>query len=117
MKKNRKIILILLLIALLLINSIVFASGIIDTEEYKPTAPGVEDTKKVIGMAGKTLGAIRNAGVVISVIILSVIGLKYMLCSVDEKASYKETLVPWVVGCLLLAMSSTIPSIIYDVFN
>ena len=40
-----------------------------------------------------------------------------MMCSVDEKANYKENMVPYVVGCLLLAMSSTIPSIIYDVLN
>lgn len=117
MKKNKKIILILLLIALLLINSIVLASEVVNPENYKPSTLERTEAGRTLGMAEKMLAAIRNVGVVISVIILSIIGLKYMMCSVDEKANYKENMIPYVVGCLLLAMSSTIPSIIYDVLN
>lgn len=115
MKKNKKIVLILLSIMVLLTNSIVFAT--IDTEYYKPNELTKEETNKVLNMAGKILATIRNVGVIISVIVLSIIGLKYMLCSVDEKANYKENMIPYVVGCFLLAMSTTIPSIIYSVLN
>lgn len=117
MKKNIKIILILLLIIVALINNTVFAKDVIDPKGYTPGSLNKKDASKVITIAGKILAVVRNIGIIISVIVLSIIGLKYMMCSVDEKANYKENMTPYVVGCLLLAMSTTIPSIIYDVLN
>lgn len=116
MRKNIKIVLILLSIIIVLINSTVLATTI-DTEKYNPGHIDRNEGKRITSMAGKVLGTIRNVGVVISVIIISIIGLKYMLCSLEEKANYKENMIPYVVGCFLLALATTIPSIIYDVLN
>ena len=67
------------------------------------------------------LGYIRNIGVAVSVISLMLVGLKYMLGSVEEKANYKETLIPIVIGSILIATVTTLPYIIYqftiDIFN
>ena len=37
-----------------------------------------------------------------SVVALMIIGVKYMLGSVEEKAEYKKTMRPYVIGALML---------------
>ena len=63
--------------------------------------------------ASEILGLIQNVGAVISVVMLMIIGIKYMLGSIEEKAEYKETLKPYLIGALLLFSGTTIPQIIY----
>lgn len=63
---------------------------------------------------GPVLKIIRNAGVIISVLTLSVIALKIMFSSVEGKADYKQKLLPWVVGAFMVFSMTTIPSLVYD---
>ncbi len=58
--------------------------------------------------------AIRVIGITLSVIILSVIGIKYMMGSIEEKAEYKKTLIPYIIGAFLLFTGSLLPQIIYE---
>ena len=44
---------------------------------------------------------IRNFAIVIGVIMLMVIGVKYMLGSAEEKADYKKSLMPLVIGIFI----------------
>ena len=46
-----------------------------------------------------------------------VIGVKYILGSVEEKASYKETMVPYIIGCILATSGIVIVSYIYNAFH
>lgn len=62
----------------------------------------------------KALGIVQIVGVVGSVIILMVAGIKYMTGSVEEKADYKKALVPYIVGAALLFSSTTIANIVYE---
>lgn len=57
--------------------------------------------------------AVRIVGVIISVIILITIGLKFMFASIEEKAEYKKTLIPYLVGALLLFSGSLLARLIY----
>lgn len=63
---------------------------------------------------GPVLKIIRNAGVIISVLTLSVIALKIMFSSVEGKAEYKQRLLPWVIGAFMVFSMTTIPSLIYE---
>ena len=38
-----------------------------------------------------------------------------MVGSVDEKAQYKKTLVPYVIGCILVFTASTIAGLVYQI--
>ena len=60
------------------------------------------------------VSVVRYVGMIISVITLMVIGIKYMIGSVEERANYKRTIMPWVVGAILVFGITTIPTIIYD---
>lgn len=60
------------------------------------------------------LGYINVIGIIISVITIVIVGIKYMLGSVEEKAEYKKTMMPYLVGCLFIFAISTIVSIIFE---
>lgn len=64
--------------------------------------------------ANGIIGVITTIGVVVSVISLIAIGIKYMLGSVEEKAEYKETLKPYLIGAFLVFTVSLIPQLIYQ---
>ena len=65
-------------------------------------------------MAGKIIGAIQMVGSVIAVLVLVVIGVKYMVGSAEEKAEYKKTMIPYIVGAVLIFAASNVAGIIYD---
>ena len=60
------------------------------------------------------LGIIRAFGIIASVISLAIIGIKIMYGSVEEKANYKQTLIPWAAGAVMLLAMTTIPSLVYN---
>ena len=70
-------------------------------------------SEKLKAKAEKVLGIIQTAGIVISVIMLMVIGMKYILSSVEERADYKQTLMPYLIGAVLVFTGTTIPQLIY----
>lgn len=50
-----------------------------------------------------------------AIIGIAIIGLKYMLGSLEEKAEYKKTMLPYIVGCFMLMGTSIIIGIIKSV--
>lgn len=75
---------------------------------YKSGGAGFQEKVSVI------LAIVRNVGIVASVITLIVIGIRFMLGSVEERAQYKQTLIPWIIGAVLVFSMTTIPSVIYE---
>ena len=55
---------------------------------------------------GETSGFLYNLllaiGIVVAVIVGSILGIKYMMGSVEEKAEYKQTLKPYLIGAIML---------------
>lgn len=76
-----------------------------------------KDSEKFVEKVGVVLGAIRNFSVAIAVIALMVIGVKYILGSAEEKANYKATLVPYVIGAVLAVSGTTLVSFIYNAIH
>ncbi len=58
---------------------------------------------------------IATVGSILSVLILIIIGIKYMAGGVEEKVEYKKTFLPYVIGCLVLFGASTIAGIVQQV--
>lgn len=57
---------------------------------------------------------IQVVGIVIAVIVLLVIGIKYMIGSASEKAEYKKTMIPYIVGALLIFAGTSLVRVIYS---
>ena len=60
------------------------------------------------------MGVVQIAGVVIAVVVLMVLGIKYMMGSAEEKAEYKKTMIPYLVGAILIFAASTIANVVYQ---
>lgn len=106
----------ILLLVICILSSTVFAAvsdPISNPGSWKPD--NVDVGNKVQTITGKILGLVRNIGVSVSVIALMVIGIKYMTGSIEQKAKYKQSMVPYMVGIILLAAGTSIIKIIYDI--
>lgn len=110
-KRNKKIIFSLALIALVIgiLTNNVFADTF-DPDYYNPN-PEIDNGSFLV-KAGVVLGKIQYIGIIIAVVTLVIIGLRYMLCSVAEKAEYKKTMLSFVVGCFLLISISLVIGIV-----
>lgn len=64
-------------------------------------------------LGGKIIGTIQVVGSVVAVAILVVLGIKYMMGSAEEKAEYKKTLIPYIVGAILIFAAANIASMVY----
>lgn len=82
---------------------------------FKPRAINQSDADKAFTMIGKVLGALRNISVIVSVIVLMVIGFKYIIGSVEEKANYKASMWPYIIGCIVAVAGTTLVDYIYKV--
>ena len=112
--KNRKILIfiIMFLIFTISIPTIVLASGPIDNpNSFDPRTNGIT-SPQVVNKANSIVGTITTVGIVISVIALIIIGLKYMMGSVEEKAEYKKTMIPYLVGAILIFGASAITKVV-----
>lgn len=112
--KNKVLKLLAILSIIIIEFSVQIQADNIDTNAYKPVVNPNSNTK-LIGIAGKILGTIQIVGSVMSVLVLVVIGIKYMTSSIEGKAKYKETIMPYIIGCILVFSVSNIASIIYSI--
>ena len=79
---------------------------------------GTQDQQAVVrlkDMGNGFVEIISTNGVIISVIVLIILGIKYMIGSVDERAEYKKTLLPYVIGAGLVFAASSIAQIVYNI--
>lgn len=111
--KKRKIIISIIFIVCVVCNC-VFSYGF-NLNDINPIEPNNAATVKVNSVTSNVLGIIQTIGVILSVLILILIGIKYMLGSVEEKAEYKKTLMPYIIGAFLLFTGTLVPNVIYKI--
>lgn len=84
----------------------------VNPTEYHPS--GLHEDAATIDMANKIIGAFQAIGSIVSVLALVLIGIKYMMGSVEEKAEYKQTMIYYIIGAILVFAISNISAMIYD---
>ena len=82
-----------------------------------PDAGSTEAGNKILAVGGNLMGTIQVVGIVVAVIILMVIGIKYMMGSAEEKAEYKKTMIPYIVGAVLIFAATTLANLAYNFAN
>ena len=68
-------------------------------------------------IGGNVVTIVQVVGIVIAIVILLVIGIKYMIGSAEEKAEYKKTMIPYIVGAAFCFLAPTIANIVYNFFK
>ena len=74
------------------------ATGVIDPGDFKPPALTDDDTEIVTSKAATIVDIIRIIGIIVTVVTLMLIGIKYMTGSLEEKADYKKSMIPYLIG-------------------
>ena len=107
---------VILIIALMLVfafNTYAMASGI-NPEGIADSLTGTESGAQgsVESIGNQIIGIITTVGVVVAVVVLLVLGIKYMMGSASEKAEYKKTMIPYLVGAILIFGASAITKVV-----
>ncbi len=110
MKKMKKLynIVTILMIAMMIISIATSVFALKDPTNMKGT-----DTSAFDNIGKRIIGGIQAIGSIASVAILVVLGLKYMMGSTEEKAEYKKTMIPYIVGAILIFAASNIASMVF----
>lgn len=110
MKKIHKIIFIILLliIAIIFLGTICYGFGIDDLTGDQTGMKNLKSTGNSIVRVALSVGS------VVSVVMLIILGIKYMIGSTEEKAEYKKTLMPYLIGAGLVFAASSIAQMIYE---
>ena len=104
----------ILSIILIVISTISFADYYTPQQfEGKISTTGT-GAAKVKSVGGQIVGMIRVVGTIVAVGMLIVLGIKYMVGSAEERAEYKKTLFPYLVGAVLIFAASSLTQVIYD---
>ena len=104
MKKINILIKILIVMCMLMfiINNISLCSSdkIINPDEYKPE--DLTGGDKMLNIGNTIIGIVQMIGSGVSIIVLIVIGIQYLLGSIEERAEYKEKMMPYIIGAIML---------------
>lgn len=101
-------IVILTIISTLLITSNVLATGL-ETEITPQTSNAAANVQNI---AGKVLNIVQIVGVAVATIMLTILGIRYVSLSPNEKAEYKKGLTIYVIGAVLLFGASMLIGVI-----
>ena len=102
MKKSVKLISTLLMIIMLIgtFSTMCLATQVGDVTFGPGTASNKIDTFQ--NRAQDLVATIRNIAAIVAVVIIAFLGIKYMLGSVEERAEYKKSFIPLIVGILVI---------------
>ena len=119
MKKSVKILSVVLVImmAVLSVSNVVLAAPDLSSD-IKDMANGSGNKPQEVLNLGKSIVTImQTVGIVVAVVVLLILGIKYMMGSAEEKAEYKKTMIPYLVGAVLIFASTTIVNVVYNLAN
>lgn len=114
MKKTttKKIMIILISIVFLFVfcsNSL----AVFTTSYYQPDSLDEATGARTVQRIGNTIiGIIQIIGTITSVAVLTVLGIKYMLGSAEERAEYKKSMTPYLIGAVMVFAITNILGII-----
>ena len=90
---------------------------ITNPDAFDPSKSGSVSRTKFSTKAKSLIGVLQVVGVLVSIVSLMIIGIRYIFGSVEDKANYKETMVPYVIGAILVFAIPNILAIIYDLVS
>lgn len=116
MKKQIKVMTTILMIIAIIatLGNVVFGASIISSLSGDKT--NVSGASNITSLGATIVGILQVVGIIVAVVVLLVLGIKYMMGSAEEKAEYKKTMIPYLVGALLIFAASSIVNVVYNMF-
>ena len=109
---NILICMVAIIIFTLMCNFSIASNPIDNPGGYAPGEIDGTDIEPITDKGAIILNTLTTIGIILSVIVLVILGIKYMLGSVEEKAEYKKTMIPYLVGVFMLAAVTVILRIV-----
>ena len=111
MKKAYKVLSVLVIAVMILaISSNVFAVSI-DSIKSNATLSGGLGTE-LTNAGSQVFTIITSVGMILAVVMMAIMGIKYMMESSEGKAEYKKNMMPYLVGAICVFGASTIAKIV-----
>ena len=101
------------LIMVAMLGTVVFA-GELTPGQLKPINKGTEG---ITNLGQRIMGLVQAVGIVLAVVVLMILGIKYMMGSAEDKAEYKKSMIPYLIGAVLIFAGVNIADIIYNSIN
>ena len=119
MKKAERItkILTIVMVAIMLvtISSNVFAAvEAVDPSTWTGNSATGVKTDELKNWINTIINIVSTVGSGAAIIVLIILGIKYMMGSAEEKAEYKKTLMPYIIGAAFVFGASALVGIIYN---
>lgn len=87
-------------------------------DSWKPSSTNsVSNGDELETVGNKVIGSVKVVGTIMSVITLIIMGIRYALGSLEEKAEYKKTMKPYIIGAVMVFAITNILGIIQDILG
>lgn len=84
--------------------------------DWKPgSISSVSGADKFFDFSNRVIGTIQVFGSISSVVALVLLGIKYVIGSAEEKAEYKQTMKPYLIGAIMVFTMTNILGIIQEI--
>lgn len=110
---NKKMFITILIIFFISMSFTLSSFGYTISQFTPKKSTSVSGTEGIVDFGNVLVTVITTIGVVASVVVLIILGIKYMLGSAEEKAQYKKSMMPYLVGSFVVFSASTIANLIY----
>ena len=115
MKKTILLFVFMLILSLFVGTINAYATGVNDViSAMEGTSNMATDGNGIKTSINNIIGLIQLAGTGISVVVVTMLGIKYILASPSEKADVKKQIVPILIGCVLLFGAVNLVAIVAD---
>ena len=108
MKKTVKMLSVILLVTLIAMFSFGVISNATDGVVGNLFNSNGTNTAGIQNVGANIVSIITTIGIIVAVIVLLILGIKYMMGSASEKAEYKKTMIPYLIGAVLIFGASAI---------
>lgn len=118
MKKTLKVLSILfVVISIITLSTSVFAA--VKPDKYNGTVSEGKkvDTSSIDNLGNNIINIVSTVATIASVLVLIVLGIKYMMGSAEEKAEYKKTLLPYIIGAIMVFAAASLATVIFNFAN
>ena len=105
---------VIMMVTVMFLNVYSYAATAAPDPGQVVTGSSEADTTGIQNIGNQIVTIISTIGSIVSVIVLIILGIKYMMGSAEEKAEYKKTLLPYIIGAAFVFAASTIATIVFN---
>lgn len=117
MKKSMKIVSILMMAVMMIMVATPVFADVDPNTAISGINPIYSGNNDFVTKMGNIIGFLQWAGAIAGVLIITIFGIKYMMGSLEEKAEYKKTMIPFIVGAVVLFAAPQIAKLIFSILT